>query len=56
MLLLDCTPERKKDQVCSSRSYKVVFNACCALPSNVTHLLFLLGILVSLFFDCLVTF
>ncbi|KAH9819014.1 hypothetical protein DFH28DRAFT_957331 [Melampsora americana] len=47
MLLLDCRSERKKDQVCTSKTYEIVFNACRALPSSVTHLIFLLGIPIA---------
>lgn len=47
MLLLDCRAERKKDRICSSRTYEIVFGACRELPPSVTHLIVLIGIPVS---------
>lgn len=45
ILLLDCRSERKKDQVCSSETYDIVFNALkTRLPPQATHLVVQLGI------------
>ncbi|EGG07046.1 uncharacterized protein MELLADRAFT_106045 [Melampsora larici-populina 98AG31] len=44
MLLFDFRSERKKDRLCRTSSYKVVFNACRALPSSVTQWIISLGI------------
>jgi len=47
MLLLDCRAERKLDQVCSDREYRIVFDRVGAMPSGVEHLVVQLGIPIA---------
>ncbi|KAH9926121.1 uncharacterized protein B0H18DRAFT_1085075 [Fomitopsis serialis] len=47
MLLLDCRAERKLDQVCSDRSYRIVFDRVGAMPPGVEHLVIQLGIPIA---------
>lgn len=43
MVLLDARAERKKEQVCSKFTYDRVFAEIQKIPTNVEHLVFLLG-------------
>ena len=47
ILLLDCRTERKKAQICSAVTYERCFAAIRALPAEVDHLIFLLGVPIA---------
>lgn len=47
MLLLDCRTERKLTQIVSKYTYERVFAALRQLPSQVEHLVVLLGVPIA---------
>jgi len=47
MVLMDCRAERKEDQVCSMVEYQHVFKRLNSLPSEVEHVIFLLGMPIA---------
>jgi hypothetical protein len=47
MLLLDCRTERKLTQIVSPYTYERVFAKCRELPSEVQHLVVLLGVPIA---------
>lgn len=47
MLLLDCRAERSREQVCSQVEYDIVFERLMTLPSEVEHLVILVGIPIA---------
>lgn len=47
MLLLDCRTERKLNQIVSKQTYDIVFAKLRSMPSEVQHLVVLLGVPIA---------